>query len=103
MRGSNRRLERMRKEKAIMRGFPNRGEERRRDKMMEDWKDTMMMTRYEFIIEEIRGEHVIKKVSCPRVANEFIHVLLEIKSGCLLYVVIVCFFFGCCCCCCWGF
>ena len=72
--------------------------------MMDDCKDKMILTRYEYMVEEIRGEKVIKEVPCPIVANVFTHVLLEIKRDCLccycplssLFVVCCLLFVVCC-------
>ena len=50
IRGSNRKLERMRKKKAIMWVFPNGGEERKRNEMIEDRKE------YEATCEQIKKE-----------------------------------------------
>ena len=59
--------------------------------MMEDRKDKMMMTRYEFLIEEIRGEKVIKKRHRARELRMSLSMRC-LKSRVVSYVVIV----GCC-------
>ena len=51
--------------------------------MVDDCKDKMILTRCEYMVEEIRGEKVIKEVPCPIVANVFTHELLEVKRDCL--------------------